>query len=81
MDVRVDKGRRQHEPLPVDDPVGVRLQVGAELRDRATVDADVEHRVHALGGVDHARPADDEIVAALLAEEHHAAPISCRAAA
>ena len=81
MDVRVDERRREHEPAGFDDPVGVRLQIRSELRDHAAVDADVERGIDILGGIDHARAANDEIVAALLAEQHHAAPISCRAPA
>jgi hypothetical protein len=52
--------------------VAVRVERVAELRDRAAVDADVEHRVDALDRVEHARAADDEVVAAALADEHHA---------
>ena len=42
--------------------------------DRAAVDAHVEHGVDTAGRVEHARAADDEVVAALLADEdrHHA---------
>ena len=81
MDVRVDERRREHEPLTVDDAVGIRLEGGAELRDRAAVDADVENGIDPRGVVDHVRAADYEVIAALLAEQHHAAPISCTAAA
>ena len=81
MDVWVDERRREHETLGVDHPVAVRRQTRPELGDRARVDADVQHRVEAFRSVDHARLADDEILLALLAEQHYAAPISCRAAA
>ena len=62
--MRVDERRREHEPGRLDHAVSVRVEVGAELRDRAAVDADVEHRVDAGGGVEDARAADDEVVAA-----------------
>jgi hypothetical protein len=81
VDVRIDECGREYEALPVDDAVRVRLEVRPQLGDRAALDADVEHHVHARSRVEHVRTADDEIVAALLAEQHHAAPISCRAAA
>ena len=71
--MRVDEGRREHEAGAVDHAVAVRVEPLAERCDRALVDADVEHRVHALGRVEHARAAHDQVVlAAVLAIEHQA---------
>jgi hypothetical protein len=73
MDVRVDEGRREHEPVRVDDSVSVRVHRLRDLGDRPGVDPHVEPRVDALGGIEHARSADDEVGARkLLLPEHHA---------
>ena len=54
--------------------MAVRVERGAELRDRAPVDTDVEHGVDAAGGIEHPRAAHDEILTALLPDQdgHHA---------
>ena len=51
-------------PAAVDDAVTVRVEVGADLRDHAVVDADVERRVDSLRRVEDARAADDDVVCA-----------------
>src|SRR5262249_60934256 len=81
VEVRVDDRRGEPEALAVDHAMLVRREVRAELRDDARVDPDIQKRVDPLGRVDYARAADDEILVACLSEQHHAAPISCRAAA
>ena len=71
--MRVDERGREHEPGGVDDAVPVRVEVGAELRDRAAVDADVEDGVHPGDRVEDAGAADHEVRGrSLLPEEHHA---------
>jgi hypothetical protein len=72
MDMRVDEGRSEHEPTPFDDPVAVRVDVQADLRDHASVDADVEELVDPESRVEHARATDDEVVRALPPVQHHA---------
>jgi hypothetical protein len=79
--VRIDERGREHEALAVDDAVPVRVDARPEPCDRPRVDADVEDSVEALAGVEDARTADEEALLAPLAEQHHAAPISCRAPA
>ena len=64
VDVRIDERGREHEAGCVDDAMAVRLDVRSELRDHAVVHAHVEHGVHAAGGIDDARAADDEVVLA-----------------
>ena len=81
MHVRVDERRRKQEAVAVDHAMLVRLEVRPELRDDTPVDADVQDRINPFGRVDHARAADDQVLLARLPEQHHAAPISCRAAA
>ena len=72
----------EQQPVRLDDPVLVRVEPGADLGDRARVDPDVEPGVDALGGVEHARAANDDVVLpAVLRVEHQATPISCRSAA
>jgi hypothetical protein len=71
--VRVDERRREHEARRVDQAVAVRVEPDADLRHHAAVHADVDHRVDALAGIDHARAADDDVVlGAVRADEHHA---------
>ncbi len=73
--VRIDEGRRQHEPGPVEHAVPVDGQARAQLGDRAAVDLHVELRVDALGRVEDAGTADDEaLLRRVLHEElrHHA---------
>ena len=55
--VRIDERRREHEAVRVDDPVRVPLERRADRGDHAVVDADVDVRVDALDGVEHARAA------------------------
>ncbi len=52
--------------------MAVRVERASELRDRAAVDANVEHRVDAAGRVEDARAADDEVLVSLFADEDHA---------
>jgi hypothetical protein len=71
--VRVDEGRREHEPGAVDHAVAVCVKTLAKRGDDASVHTDVEHRVHALDRVEHPRTSDDQVVvAAVLAVEHQA---------
>ena len=73
VDVRVDEGRREHEPVRLDDAVPVRVHLLRDLGDRPAVDPHLEPRVDPLGGIEHAGAADDEIRAReLLLPEHHA---------
>ena len=76
--MRVDEGRREHEPGAVDDAVAVGVEALADRGDRAGVDPDVEDGVDALGRVEDARAADDQVVGAAPADEdrgsHHATP-------
>ena len=74
MHVRVDERRREHETGRIDDPMAVRVEVGADLRDHAVVDADVERRVDSLRRIEDARAADHDVVCAGAADEHHATP-------
>ncbi len=70
--VRVDEGRGEHEAAAFDHPVAVGADVEADLGDHAPVDADVEQLVDPLARVDHPGAADDQVVAAASAVEHHA---------
>ena len=79
--MRVDERRRKQEAVAVDHAMLVRLEVRPELGDDTRVDANVKDTVDALAWIDHARAADDQVLLARLPEQHHAAPISCRAAA
>ena len=73
MHVRVDERRREHEAGAVDDAVAVPLQRRAELRDHAVVDPDVDLRVDALHGIEHACARDDQALRGCVsADEHHA---------
>ncbi len=73
MHVRVDEGRREHEPVGLDDAVPVGVHRLRDLGDRAAVDPHVEPRVDPFGGIEHARAADHEIGAReLLLPQHHA---------
>ena len=72
VDVRVDERGREHETAPLDDTVAVRVHVQADLGDHAPVHADVQQLVDSQRRVDHAGAADDEVVLAALAEQHHA---------
>jgi hypothetical protein len=78
--VRVDEGRREHEALALDHAVAVRIHVGRELGDHALVHADVADAVDALGRVDDARAAHDQVVLAPVAGEEHQATSSGSAA-
>jgi hypothetical protein len=78
VDVRVDERRREHEAGRFDHLVLVGVEARPELRDRAGVDADVDGAVRPLGGVDHARAADDDVRRrGLLLEEHQATSWMC----
>ena len=73
MHVRVDERGREHEPGPVDDAMAVGVDALADGGDRARVDPHVEDRVDPSRRVDHARAADDEVLAGpVLDPEHHA---------
>ena len=61
-------------PARFDDPVAVRVEFGADLRDHAVVDPDVERRVDPFAGIEDARAADDDVVCAGAPDEHHATP-------
>ena len=62
--MRVDERRREHEPGPSTTRWPFASSVGADLRDHAAVDADVEHRVDPLRRVEDARAADHDVVCA-----------------
>ena len=71
--VRVDEGRREHEPVRLDDPVLVCVNPLRDLGDRAAVDPHFEPRVDPFGGIEHAGAADDEIRGTqILLPQHHA---------
>jgi hypothetical protein len=73
VDVRVDEGRSEHEPVRLDDAVPVRIHLLRDLCNRPAVDPHLELRVDPLGGVEHARAADHEIGTRKFAlPEHHA---------
>ena len=64
--VHVDEAGRDDRAARVDDvgfleaPV-VRLEVLADLGDRAVFDANVAHGIETLGGIDDAPPADEQV--------------------
>ena len=62
--------------MPSIDAVAVDVEVGADRRDRAAVDADVDDLVDAFGRVEDAGAADDEVVGAATSYEDaaHAIP-------
>ena len=72
--VRIDEGGREHETRRRRRPgARSRRRVSRDCGDHAVVDADVERRVDALGGIEHARAAKDDVRRLLLARpEHHA---------
>ena len=70
--MRVDEGRGEHEPGAVDHAVAVRVETGTDRADRSAVDPYVADRVEALDRVEDARAAHDQILAAVLAIQHHA---------
>ena len=73
VDVRVDEGRREHEPVRLDGPVLVCVDPLRDLGDRAAVDPHLEPRVDPFGGIEHAGAADDEIRTGKFAlPQHHA---------
>jgi hypothetical protein len=73
MHVRVDEGRREHEPGAVDHLVPVRREVRAELCDHPVVDLDVDLSVDALDRVERAGAADEQVLLrAVLDVQHHA---------
>ena len=72
MDVWVDERRREHTARRVDHAVPVRVEVAAELRDHAVIDANVEQGVDTLQRIEHARSANDEALPPDRACEHHA---------
>ena len=71
--MRVDEGRREHQPFGVDDAVRVRVEVLAECRDHAVVHAHVEHGIHTFDRVDDTRAAHDDVLfGSVLGKQHHA---------
>ena len=64
--VRVDEGRRQQQAFPLDHPVRVRVELGAERRDHAVVDSDVEQRVDACDRIEDTGAANDDVLLRLL---------------
>ena len=69
VDVRVDERRREHEARAVDRRGGRSHRGRPDRRDRAAVDADVEDRVDALGRIEDARAANDEVVGAASSDD------------
>ena len=61
LEVRIDEGGGQDEPLRLDDAVPVRVHLLRDLGDRAAVDSHLEPRVDSLDGVEDTRAADHEI--------------------
>ena len=74
VDVWIDEGRHEHQARRLDDAVSVGVEVDADLRDHAAIDAHVERRVDALDRIEDARPADDDVVDSGAPGEHHATP-------
>ena len=74
MDVRVDERRRENRPVRLDDSVLVRVQPLAELGNHAVVDPHIERRIDTLGRIEQSRTADDDVLGAAAAGEHHATP-------
>ena len=73
VNVRIDERGREHEPFGLDDAMAVRRQVGAQLGDRAAVDADVDDGVEPLAGIEHAGAAHDQVFLGTVGrDEHHA---------
>ena len=70
--MRVDEPRHEHAARAVHHSVPVRVEVGAELGDDAVVDPHVEQGVDTLDRIEHARAANDEVLAPDRAREHHA---------
>ena len=71
--MRVDEGRREHEPVGLDDAMLVRVHPLGDVDDRPVVDAYFEPCVDPGGRIEHARAAHDEVRAyELLLPEHHA---------
>ena len=71
MHVWIDEGRRKQQPFRLDHPVRVRVELGAERRDHAVVDPDVEERVDTCNRVDDTGAADDDVLLRLLRPEQH----------
>ena len=63
VDVRVDERRREQQSLSLDDSMGVRVEAGPELGDRAAVDADVEDGVDLRARIEDTGAADDQVFA------------------
>src|SRR5207248_11469027 len=63
--------RRDDEAVRVDHAVRVRVEVGPERSNHAVVDADVDRRVDSLRGIEHARAANDEVLARAFPDEQH----------
>ena len=73
MHVRIDERRREQESLALDDSMRVRVEIRAESRDHAVVDANVHGSVDRLDRIDHAcAPDDDVLLRPRLGEQHHA---------
>ena len=73
--MRIDEGGRKQKSGAVDHTVAVGVEPLAKRRDRAAVDPDVEHRIDALGGIEHTRSTDDDVVGAAAADQdRHAIP-------
>ena len=69
----IDERGREQQAVGVNHAVGVGLEVRAECRDDAVVDADVGNRVDALCPIEDACTADDQVLAGrVLGEQHHA---------
>jgi hypothetical protein len=58
--VRVDERGSKHESGSVDDAVPVALERGADRRDYAVVDANLDGRVDTFDRIEHTRACDDE---------------------
>ncbi len=59
--MRVDEGRREHEPIRLDHAMPVGVDLLSNLDDRPAVDPHLEPRVDPLGRIEHARAADHEV--------------------
>ncbi len=71
--MRVDEGGRNEEAATFDHTMRVGVEIAAERRDHTVVDPDVERLVDSGDRVEHARPADDDVLSeCVLREQHHA---------
>ncbi len=61
MRLDVDKARRHHEPAGIDDPVGIRRQVGPDLGHQAVLNRDIGALAGSAAAVDHRAAANEDV--------------------